>query len=134
MLDNPILLVAVLIPASKWPSSTNNQPDTQFGSGIFVVWIIALSTGLILLKFDLTISELPKFIDALILTISCRPLTVRWEPALNSSTTCSNNKISAPFWVKSGYFFKWGRLVVVKFLRLSTEYLNALAFFFFNQN
>jgi len=37
-------------------------------------------------------------------------------------------KKSAPFWLRKGYFLKWGITIKLNFLRLATEYFNTLAF------
>lgn len=47
------------------------NPESQFGSGIFVVLIISLFTGEMLLHSDLIVSERPKLIEALRFIICC---------------------------------------------------------------
>lgn len=61
---------------SKHPSPKTN-PAIQFGSGMLVVFISGLSTGIIRVKSDFKFSEIPKFKEALILTMFCKPSIVR---------------------------------------------------------
>jgi len=49
----------------------------------------------------------PKFKDAFMLTISFKPLTVRWALLLKSFTAFLNNIKSAAFLVNNGYFSIW---------------------------
>jgi hypothetical protein len=74
----PNLLLVDGIRTSKQPSALTN-PEIQLGSIVKLSWYITgLSTGIYPANSDFNMSDKPKFKDALILTISFKPVIVRW--------------------------------------------------------
>lgn len=73
----PNLLVDLVILTSKQPSPVT-KPDNQLGSGILIVLITGLSTGIYNLNWFFKKSDKPKLIEALILIIWFNPSTVKW--------------------------------------------------------
>jgi len=73
-------------------------------------------------KLVFNMSDKPKLIEALMLTICCKPDGLKCSFRLIRSTTCLNKIKSAFFWVIKGYFSKWS-MIHVKSFREETEYV-----------
>jgi hypothetical protein len=102
------------------PSPYTN-PETQCESGILLVLILGMLSGIVLINLYFTISEKPKFIDALRLIKLCKPSVFRWKFLLLSSTILFN-KLKSAFWFNNLYKLKWGRVILIKYFVDSTEY------------
>ena len=102
----PILVLLLNILIMNEPSPEVN-PAIQFGSGIRGFSTIGLTTGTTSGKANLTFSDKPRFIEALIATIFRNPSKVKCSLRWIFSTTLLKKLKSEHFWVIKGYLSKW---------------------------
>ena len=91
----------------KHHPSPSVNPDSHWGfvnPDKSVPW---QGTGLVLGKADFNLADNPLFIEALILTIFCKPSEVRCSFRFIISKARFKSSKSARFWVNSGYLSKW---------------------------